>query len=351
MTFATSERGLSRRSLLSGGVVLSASVLAGCAPRIPLGLPVQDPAIRVIVDNDFGGDPDGLFMLAHFMLSPSIDLPLVIGSQYRDFGVADLVPDKGQASVRKARELLGHFPQADHPPLVAGRNGPLPAGAGARHSLASEAIIREAMREDRSTPLFYAAGGSLTELALALMAEPAISQRMTLVWIGGAEHPDAGNPPPGPAEPEYNFSLDPLAAQFVFNEAEIPIWQIPRNAFRQMLVGLAEIDELARFHPVGRYLRDEVVQTEERLAQNLPAHIFTAGETYMLGDTALVTLTALRSAFQADAASSVYLSRPTPTLAADGSYVSNPAGRPMRVYTTIDGHLTWRDFTAKLRRR
>ena len=29
------------------------------------------PRMRVIVDNDFGGDPDGLFELTHILLSPS----------------------------------------------------------------------------------------------------------------------------------------------------------------------------------------------------------------------------------------------------------------------------------------
>ena len=35
---------------------------------------------RVIVDNDFSGDPDDLFQLAHHVLSPSVEIPVVIGS-------------------------------------------------------------------------------------------------------------------------------------------------------------------------------------------------------------------------------------------------------------------------------
>lgn len=30
------------------------------------------PRMRVIIDNDFSGDPDGLFQLAHHLLSPSV---------------------------------------------------------------------------------------------------------------------------------------------------------------------------------------------------------------------------------------------------------------------------------------
>lgn len=328
----------------------SAGALPALANPAP-GEGSQRSTVRVIVDNDFGGDPDGLFLLAQLALSRSVALPLVIGSQYRDFGEADRVPDKGQASARKARELLRFLPPAGRPPVIAGTDAPLRRRDDGRSSPASAAIIRAAMADDHAAPLFYAAGGGLTELALAWLAEPAIARRLTLVWIGGAEHPGMAEPPPGRPEPEYNFSLDPLAAQIIFNESDIPVWQVPRNAFRQMLVSRAELDELARTGPLGRYLRDQAVATEHRLGSLLPPLIFSAGETVMLGDTALVTLTALRSPFQPDAASSAFDLIPTPTLGADGSYVANPAGRPMRVYRTIDAGLTWRDFMAKLRRR
>lgn len=307
--------------------------------------------MRVIVDNDIAGDPDGLFQLAHFAMCPTVSLPLVVGSQFRDFGEADLVPDKGKASADKAKELLSFFPAKGRPPVIAGRNGPLPSRANPGTSPASEAIVREAMREDEGTPLFYAAGGSLTELALAWLREPAIGKRLKLVWIGGSEHPGSAQPPAGPLEQEYNFTLDRIAAQIVFNESDIEIWQVPRNAFRQMMIGVSELEELNRLGGLGRYLRAQVHQTEDRLAKNLPSFIYRRGETYALGDCALVTLTALQSAFQPDTASSRHHVRPTPLLQADGSYGANPSGRPMRVYDQVDANLTWRDFLAKLRYR
>jgi hypothetical protein len=41
---------------------------------------VPEPRIRLILDNDYAGDPDGLFQLAHHLLSPSADIRLVVGS-------------------------------------------------------------------------------------------------------------------------------------------------------------------------------------------------------------------------------------------------------------------------------
>lgn len=305
--------------------------------------------MRVIIDNDLGGDPDGLFQLAHFALSRSISIPLVIGSHYRDFGAADLVPQKGQVSANKARELLRFVPKDRRPTVVAGENAALKSGTDLPRTTTTDAIIREAMRTDVSTPLFYAAGGSLTDIALAWKAEPKIGKRLRLLWIGGAEHSDLATPPPGPSEPEYNFSLDPIAAQIIFNDSDIEIWQVPRNAFRQMLFSRTEIEDLGSASPLGRYLSQQVADTNTRLSQNLPKFIFSEGEVIGIGDSALVTLTALQSAFQPDTSSSIYAARPTPRLLPDGSYAPNPAGRPMRVYTQMDASLTWRDMVAKIR--
>ena len=42
--------------------------------------PPAGPRYRVISDNDYSGDPDGLFQLVHALLSPSLDVRAVIGS-------------------------------------------------------------------------------------------------------------------------------------------------------------------------------------------------------------------------------------------------------------------------------
>jgi hypothetical protein len=38
--------------------------------------------VRVIIDNDFSGDPDDLFQLAHHVLSLSVHIPLVVHRIY-----------------------------------------------------------------------------------------------------------------------------------------------------------------------------------------------------------------------------------------------------------------------------
>jgi hypothetical protein len=95
--------------------------------------------------------------------------------------------------------------------------------------------------------------------------------------------------------------------------------------------------------PLGAYLTDSI----ERVMRWTGDVGFNIGDTYALGDSPLVTLTALQSSFEADPSSSHYVVRPAPNLDNDGRYVDNPNGRPIRVYTEIDTRLTFGDMIAR----
>src|SRR5215213_1606190 len=143
----------------------------------------MQPRYRVIVDNDFSGDPDDLFQLAHHVLSPSVEIPFVIGSHLSPgdhFDPTDRQADNAADVALKLLELLGSTI-----PVLAGSNQGLLNPREAISSAASEAIVREAMRDDTDLPLFLALGAGMTELASALLTEPRIADRLTAVWIGG----------------------------------------------------------------------------------------------------------------------------------------------------------------------
>lgn len=334
---------LTRRSFGLSALAVAATGLA--RPAFAAAAP---PLARVICDNDWSGDPDGLFQLAQHLLSPAIDVPLSVGSHLPGGGGWGSATSATDAAA-EANELLRVMRREGSVPVVAGSETAIAARDAWHPSPATAAIVAEAMREDAAGPLVYCAGASLTELALAWLAEPRIGPRLRLIWIGGNEHPGLALPPPDPDPLEFNLSLDLIAAQVVFNESDIEIWQVPRDAYRQMLFSYAELAELAESGPLGRYLTGKVNGIEDALRQLMPNRLFPRSETYVLGDSPLVTLSALHSFFNADPASSVHDLRPTPRLEADGSYTPNPQGRPMRVYTRIDTRLTFADMLAKFR--
>src|ERR671916_410300 len=103
---------------------------------------------RVVVDNDYAGDPDGLVGLAHHLLSPTNRVTTVTSSF-----------------------LNPRFAESD--------------------TTAAEGARLAAALEDDALPSFVVCGGPLTNVAGALEQEPAIATRMTLVWIGGSLALDA----------------------------------------------------------------------------------------------------------------------------------------------------------------
>ncbi|MBW9121866.1 nucleoside hydrolase [Microbacterium trichothecenolyticum] len=292
---------------------------------------------RVIIDNDFGGDPDGLFQLAHHVLCASTEVVLVIASRVADAMIApgrDIVAE-GVEAADEVLEMAGSRLRA-----LPGSRAALGAGAAPPESAAADAIVAEAMRADTALPLFYAAGGGLTALATAYLIEPRIAERVTLVWIGGHGY-DAP-----PDNVEFNTSADLVAAQVVFR-SPMAIWQVPEPTYGQCLVSWAELDrDIAPSGALGSYL----VERWRRFTQGIERRFHTSlGECAVLGDSPLVLLTSLQGTFRAEPSSSPSRELPRRPIQDDGSY-GPPATDlpPVRVFTGIDMRLMYADLVAKL---
>ncbi|WOF22891.1 nucleoside hydrolase [Microbacterium betulae] len=302
------------------------------------------PRARVIVDNDFSGDPDDLFQLVHHLLSPGVEIRAVIGSHLREGDPFDAGPRTAGNAVRVLHDVFSRLGLASTEVIHEGANAPLADRRTPQRSPAADAIVAEALRDD-DRPLYYVAGGGLTDLASAWLLEPRIAERMTVIWIGGREHDGLAVPPPDAMPVEYNLLIDVVAGQVVFTDSDLVLWQVPRDVYRQCIVSDAELRlRVASTGPVGAYLYDEVAAVNARTAGEGRG----PGETYVLGDSPLVLLTALQSLFEADPASSRHVSMPTPALDGHGRYEERPQARPMRVYTFVDTRLLFEDLFLKL---
>ena len=311
-------------------------------------LPSAQPRIRIISDNDYSGDPDGLVQLAHHLLSPSCELRAVIGSHLRAGDDAWLSNDHSASdAVVKVVELLDVAKIDAQFEIFEGSNFAMASHIEPVRNTAVDFIIREALRQDTDLPLFVVCGGSLTQMASAWLIEPRIAEHLTVVWIGGAEYPGRFVPE-GVPQLEYNTAEDLVAAQVVFNQSDLRLWQVPRDAYRQTIVSRAEL--AARWSKLGVLGAYSVSQIEQTVAR-FEAMGRPLGETYVMGDSPLVLLTALQTPFEPDSASSTHEIRPRPRLNDDGSYAENPHGHPIRVYQSIDNRLMFEDFCAKLKLR
>lgn len=305
------------------------------APPVP-------PRARVIVDNDVAGDPDDLFQLVHHLLSPAVEIRLVVASRVRRDG-----PGPGTSAadgLRVLEDLVARMGLDAGDRLVAGAQDALPDVRTPQPSAAVDRIVAEALRDD-DRPLFYAAGGGLTDLASAYLLHPEIADRLVVVWIGGFEHaPLPWLDASAPVTAEYNLSIDVAAAQVVFDAPGLELWQVPRSTYRTCVMSDAEMRVRVRATgPLGRHLYDEV-RAEMVKHQALRPQ----AEAYVLGDSPLVLLTALADFWEAGASSCEYVPRPKPALTGDGRYVDRPDAPSMRVYTRVDVRLMHEDLHAKL---
>jgi hypothetical protein len=260
---------------------------------------------RVVVDNDWAGDPDGLVALAHHLLSPTNRVVAVTSSFLNPlFGPLGTTAERGTALARELVELAGR--QAL--PVLTGGEGPFePGGPG---SPASAAIVTAA-RADDDLPLYVVCGGPLTNVAAALDEAPDIASRFTLVWIGGALAPGAE---------EYNRDTDPAAAEFVLATDGLAVRQFPLETYRRCAYSVAELEQdLGGSGPLGRWLWTRFAELP------LPEWIRLGG-VWPLGDSPPVLVTAL----------------------SDESCRYEETGS-VRVYTDVDVRLLVADLLAKLR--
>lgn len=301
--------------------------------------------VRVIIDNDFSGDPDGLFALAHLILSPSVEIRGIIGSHLKVGDGFDNSKTQADNAVKKAAELLTLMKLNGRMPVIAGSNTGMLNDSTPVKSAAVDFIIKEASRTDTSLPLYVLCGAGLTEVASAVLTNPQIAGKFTLVWIGGPEYSDLALPPPNYSNPEYNLNIDIAAARAVFNHSQLKLWQVPRNAYRQAILPYSQLQ--TRIKPrgeIGKYLNNVL----ENLMVRLQQYHLNIGETYILGDSPLVLLTALQSSFEPDPSSSDYVLKPCPWINVQGAYEYNANGRNIRVYQHLDINLMFNDFFAKL---
>lgn len=299
------------------------------------------PRVRVIIDNDFGGDPDGLFQLAHHILSPSVEIKGIIGSQNYKGGFFGS-PETASFACTQVNELLSKMQLIGKIPVYEGGVSGLLDVKVPIISDGSKAIVREAMREDVQTPLYVVCGAGLTNIASAYLMEPRIASKIIMIWIGGAEYQGLAIPPPNGNNLEYNLGIDIKACQVIFNVSDISIWQVPRDAYRQALFSYSELVYKIKSNGItGKFL-------VEKLEDIMKKSQGSIGEAYVLGDSPLVLLTALQTPWEADPASCKYVIIKAPRINDSGTYEENKEGRKIRVYTYLDTRLMFDDMIAKL---
>lgn len=288
-----------------------------------------DKVLRVIIDTDAANEADDQYAIVQALLSPRLDIRAIIAAHFGNEKSPHSMEDSYQEILRLTG-MMNRQRDVFHMPVLRGAPQPL-EGETAIECEGARAIVREALR-DAEEPLYVISLGALTNVASALLMEPAIAQRMTVIWIGGNVYPQGGW--------EYNLKNDVTAARYVF-QSDVPLWQVPRNVYQMMLVSVAELAVQVRpCGEIGAYLFSHLVEWGHTYwGKRSPLR---TGECWFLGDSPAVGLLLNEHEFH-------YHTVRAPFIRDDMTYDLKTDNREIRIYDSVDSRFILQDLYAKLK--
>lgn len=299
--------------------------------KIPMYTVPESKRVRMIIDTDCKNEADDQYALTHHLLTPMLDIRGIIAAHFETNAYIWGEHQTAKASYDEIMKVLDLMDMRDRYPVVMGADRPMPDENTPIISDGAKLIVEEAMKDD-DRPLFVGLLGTSTDLASALLMEPRIAERMTVIWIGGGDYPEGGW--------EFNLVQD-LHAANVMMSSTVPLWQVPRRAYKQMNVTLSELRlRVAPYGRIGRYLYEQLIEFNARTGA--PKGNWPHGESWCLGDQPTVGL------LLEDRERDNYDMVPAPRIGADLRYIPQPDARKIRVYHTIDTRMIMEDFYCKL---
>jgi inosine-uridine nucleoside N-ribohydrolase len=283
---------------------------------------------RIIINTDAKNEADDQFAIVHALLSPTLDVRGVIPAH---FGTRRT--DRSLQESREEVDLLLDLMDRQGSVVVAdGAPAALIDEYTPSPSPGSRLIIEEAMKDEGT--LFIAFLGPLTDMASAIIEEPAIQHRdVVVVWIGG---PSYDGILPG-YSPEFNLSNDVIAANVVM-DSRVPVWQIPMSVYTLVSMGHEELRQKVQpLGELGHYLVQQLVDFNER-EPDMMMDFRSLGDSPAIG-AVINPLGAL------------WRERPAPRFDANCEMEpEDPTRRRIRVCDRIDVRWLLEDMLAKLRR-
>ena len=275
--------------------------------------------IRIILDTDAACEADDPFAIVHALLSPKLIVQGICAAHFAS-------ENSMERSYEEIKTILAAM--ETEVPVFRGQTGPL-----SRDRVVSEGaafIAAEAMREDER-PLFVLCQGAITNVAKAIEAEPGITERMTIIWIG--THGSAYGPAPFR---EFNAGNDVEAANFVLQRAR-QMWLVPSYVYSTVHIGIAEIERrIAPCGKIGRHLFENLVRYNNSAYAG-----WTQGESWSLGDSPAIALAI-------NPGCGHFTMEHAPRVEEDTTSSEWPENPVIRVYKDMDSRYILEDLIAKL---
>ncbi len=226
--------------------------------------------LPIIFDTDIGSDVDDALALAYLLRNPAFDVRLVTvvsnDTESRGRIAAEVCRLAGHdgieicAGVREPLDGRGRMNWMGHEGRGVLEEAP-PAALSSRHAV--QALIETLMAEEMEV----LAVGPLSNLAAALIVEPAVASRIRrLTLMGGYFQPLGEGPGRLAPGTDYNLMADPAASLRVLNDAAIPVAFVPLDQTLRVWL----LDDVVKRLEAG----DELCRTLSRMTREWTGVMF-----------------------------------------------------------------------------
>jgi len=174
--------------------------------------------VRMVLDTDTGNEIDDQFALVYAMISPELNVQAVYAAPFtnnRSSGPADGM----EKSYEEILRILSRLDKSPDGFAFKGSSRYLSDLKNPERSPAALDLIERAKKSSPEDPLYVAAVGAITNVANAILIEPAIIRNIVVVWLGGNGHN-------WPNQREFNFRQDLNASRIIF-DCGVPFVQLP----------------------------------------------------------------------------------------------------------------------------
>lgn len=207
----------------------------------------ERPRVAMVLDTDTYNEIDDQFALVYAAIAEPLELKAVYAAPFandRSSGPADGM-EKSYEEILRVLDFL-EYPS----------EGLVYRGSTAFMTSSKEPVDSEAARHlvelagtiQAPERLYVVAIGAITNVASALLLEPAIKDRIAVVWLGG-------HPPYWEHNWEFNLQQDPHAAQVVLDSG-VPFIHVPcKNVAEHVKTSVPELRQMLRgTGRIGEYL-------------------------------------------------------------------------------------------------
>ncbi len=225
-------------------------------------LSVPTGPVDCVLDTDTYNEIDDQYALAFMLKSPKLHVKALYAAPF--FNSHSTSPEDGMEKsydeILYLLSLMGREDMMDK--VYKGSRTYLPDEHTPVDSPAARHLCELAMTYTAEKPLYVVAIGAITNVASALLMQPALAERIVLVWLGGHH-------PLWPDNREFNLHQDIAAARIVFG-CGCPLVQLP-------CMGV-----VSSFYTTGPELR-EWLEGRNPLCDYLARHTIEEAESYAAG--------------------------------------------------------------------